>query len=108
MIKRYIWKENYPRPKDPLSRLYVEVGLVLFLMISVLAMSFVYLKSEPSNEATSFVIYEYPEINADFIGNFVSDVKNSEDRLYIKLTMYTLWIVIIGLFGMVVTERKRK
>jgi hypothetical protein len=112
-IRKWVWKENHPRIKDPVKKLYVHVGLMLFCMAIVLMFCMMYLKLQPSTEAaTSFVIYEYPSVSDitidNHIGEFTQSVKQSPEHSNIMLAFYTFWIIIVGLTAATVSDYRRR
>jgi hypothetical protein len=112
-IKKWVWKENHPRIKDPVKKLYVYVGLMLFCTLMVLIFSMVYIKVEPGTDAgTALVIYEYPSVSDitidNHIGEFAQSVKQSPEHSNIMLAFYTFWIIIVGLTAATVSDYRRR
>lgn len=93
---------------DPIDAISHHVVLVVFLAMLFLFGIFMFLLAEPSTQGpVAYAIYEYKPLGVqEAVGDFIEKVRNSEERPFILLVLYTFWIIIFGLINMVIYERR--
>ena len=107
-------KEKYVRHFDPLDAIAHHVVFIIFIALLFMFSTFMYLTAEPTPQsAVTYAIYEFEPVTihkdiANSIGDFIYNVRNSEDRPFVLLLLYTFWIVIFGLINMVLFEREKR
>ncbi len=103
--------DNHVKHFDPVDAISHHVVLVIFLCMLFLFSLVLFFTSEQNPaSATAYAIMQFktPTVFHSMgagISGFISNVRQSEDRPLILLTLYTFWIVIFGLVNMALYER---
>ena len=104
-------KPNHVKHFDPTEAIHHHIVLILFISMMFLFSLVLFFTSEPMPEsAVSYAIYEFQPItiHKDIgagVSEFIYNVRHSEDRPLVLLTLYTFWIVIFGLVNMALYEK---
>ncbi len=104
-------RDNHVKHFDPIDAISHHVVIVIFLsMLFLFSLVLFFTSVQNPGSATAYAIIEFKAptfMNSigSGVSGFISNVRQSEERPLILLTLYTFWIVIFGLVNMALYER---